>query len=343
MSATNLTKNLKLSQFVASDKPSWLGDVNGDNKKIDDGYGVLAGEISKANDTASSAKSQSDANTQTLTNVNSELEDYGNRITALEAGGGTEQLEQRVNTLSTDVETLQTRADTFEENITQNGTDITALKGRVDTIEPKVKANADNITSLQTSNTNILSEIEGLHTVNTENGRLIANAQTTATNAQNKADSVSAKLSITENNVSNLTSDFNEIKNNVSRINIASLSKNNSHVSKCSPIKMNITNNNIYFDPITVISTGQFDSSQAIQLGTFDLPSGINSITFGADESNAGYGLWLQSPNWNSTAAITTYITLTGRTLTLYIKVSGPAGGSGSSVFNLYLNNLVYE
>ena len=42
MSATNLTKNLKLSQFVASDKPSWLGDVNGDHKKIDDGYGVLA-------------------------------------------------------------------------------------------------------------------------------------------------------------------------------------------------------------------------------------------------------------------------------------------------------------
>ena len=157
MSATNLTKNLKLSQFVASDKPSWLGDVNGDNKKIDDGYGVLAGEISKANDTASSAKSQSDANTQTLTNVNSELEDYGNRITALEAGGGTEQLEQRVNTLGTDVEALQTRANTFEENITQNGTDITALKGRVDTIEPKVKTNADNITSLQTRHTNILT------------------------------------------------------------------------------------------------------------------------------------------------------------------------------------------
>ena len=147
MSATNLTKNLKLSQFVASDKPSWLGDVNGDNKKIDDGYGVLAGEISKANDTASSAKSQSDANTQTLTNVNSELEDYGNRITALEAGGGTEQLEQRVNTLDSDVEALQTRADTFEENIAQNGTNITSLTERMTAVEGKAKTNKDNITS----------------------------------------------------------------------------------------------------------------------------------------------------------------------------------------------------
>lgn len=164
MSATNLTKNLKLSQFVASDKPSWLGDVNGDNKKIDDGYGVLAGEISKANDTASSAKSQSDANAQTLTNVNSELEDYGNRITALEAGGGTEQLEQRLNTLSTDVESLQTRADTFEEKIEENVNSISSLKGRVDTLEPKVNTNLNNITSLTTT-THELSEKVQQHEV----------------------------------------------------------------------------------------------------------------------------------------------------------------------------------
>ena len=162
MSATNLTKNLKLSQFVASDKPSWLGDVNGDNKKIDDGYGVLAGEISKANDTASSAKSQSDANTQTLTNVNSELEDYGNRITALEAGGGTEQLEQRVNTLDNDVEALQTRADTFEADIAQNETNITNLTSKITTVENKAKTNEDNITSLQTTTDSLSANIRTL-------------------------------------------------------------------------------------------------------------------------------------------------------------------------------------
>ena len=193
MSATNLTKNLKLSQFVASDKPSWLGDVNGDSKKIDDGYGVLAGEISKANDTASAAKSQSDANTQTLTNVNSELEDYGNRITALEAGGGTEQLEQRVNTISTDVESLKTRADTFEENIEENGTSISTLKNRVDTLEPKVNTNLTNITSLTTI-TNGLSEkvqkhevaITGLGTsLNTQAGKIQTLEQSSGNNQAN--------------------------------------------------------------------------------------------------------------------------------------------------------------
>ena len=203
MSATNLTKNLKLPQFVASDKPSWLGDFNGAMLKIDNGYGTLSGDISKANDTASSAKSQSDANTQTLTNVNSELENQGNRITALEAGGGTEQLEQRVNTLNSDVEALQTRADTFEEEIAHNGTSITTLNGRVDTLEPKVKANADNITSLQTTT-------EGLSLTTQQIGETAQNANSTATSASKNANSA---LSLAQTANSNANSALSATSN----------------------------------------------------------------------------------------------------------------------------------
>lgn len=35
MTATNQTKNYNLSQFVGTDRPSWLGDYNGDMTKID--------------------------------------------------------------------------------------------------------------------------------------------------------------------------------------------------------------------------------------------------------------------------------------------------------------------
>lgn len=192
MSFTNMTKNLKLPQFLASDKPSWLGDVNGAMLNIDNGYGTLNGDIAKANDTASSAKSQSDANTQTLVNVNSELESQGNRITALESGGGTEQLEQRVNTLSTDVETLQTRANTFEDEIASNGTNITNLTGRVTTVEGKVKTNEDNITSLQTTT-------DGLSLTVQEVGSKANHADTTATSAQDSATNA-LKLSAEANN-----------------------------------------------------------------------------------------------------------------------------------------------
>lgn len=207
MSATNLTKNLKLPQFVASDKPSWLGDVNGAMLKIDNGYGTLSGDISKANDTASSAKSQSDANTQTLTNVNSELENQGNRITALEAGGGTEQLEQRVNTLSTDVESLQTRADTFEEEIAENGKSITAVKGRVDTLEPKVKANADNITSLQTQTSGFSESIQSLTTQQSDINERLSVTDSKATNALTNTSQNASRITVLSNRVDGLDID----------------------------------------------------------------------------------------------------------------------------------------
>lgn len=164
MSATNLTKNLKLPQFVASDKPSWLGDVNGAMKNIDDGIGVIKGDITKASDTASSAKSQSDANAVTLGNINTELESVGNRVTALEAGGGTEQLEQRVQTVEGDVEALQTRADTFEEEIAKNGTEITNVTKSVATLEPRVKANEDGITRLDASVEGLSGSVQSLAT-----------------------------------------------------------------------------------------------------------------------------------------------------------------------------------
>lgn len=238
MSATNLTKNLKLPQFVASDKPSWLGDVNGAMLKIDNGYGTLSGDISKANDTASSAKSQSDANTQTLTNVNSELENQGNRITALEAGGGTEQLEQRVNTLSTDVESLQTRADTFEEEIAENGKSITAVKGRVDTLEPKVKTNADNITSLQTQTSGFSESIQSLTTGQSDINRRLSETTATATNALTNTNQNSTRITALSNKVDSL--DFDVL--NVSPALVGGSSTDGSIVSKTVTV---INKNNI--------------------------------------------------------------------------------------------------
>lgn len=209
MSATNLTKNLKLSQFVASDKPSWLGDVNGDNKKIDDGYGVLAGEISKANNTASSAKSQSDANTQTLTNVNSELEDYGNRITALEAGGGTEQLEQRVNTLSTDVDALQTRADTFEDDIAQNETNITNLTNRVSNVEIKANTNTDNINDLQSQTSYFSNSIQSLTTEQSSINRRLSTTEATATNALTNTTQNASRITNLDKKIDSIEINYN--------------------------------------------------------------------------------------------------------------------------------------
>ena len=205
MSATNLTKNLKLPQFVASDKPSWLGDVNGAMLSIDNGYGTLTGDIANANDTASSAKSQSDANTQTLVNVNSELESQGNRITALEAGGGTEQLEQRVGTLETDVESLQTRANTFKDEIAENANNVTTLSGRVTTVEGQVKTNNDNITSLQAQTNGFSESIQTLTTGQADINSRLSVTSATATNAMTNTQTNSQRINALSNRIDGIS------------------------------------------------------------------------------------------------------------------------------------------
>ena len=48
MTATNHTKNYSLSQFVGTDRPTWLADYNGDMAKIDAQLKKNADDISSA-------------------------------------------------------------------------------------------------------------------------------------------------------------------------------------------------------------------------------------------------------------------------------------------------------
>lgn len=48
MTATNKTENYELSQFVGSDRPTWLGDYNSDMSKIDAQLKQNADDIASA-------------------------------------------------------------------------------------------------------------------------------------------------------------------------------------------------------------------------------------------------------------------------------------------------------
>lgn len=48
MTATNKTTNYELSQFVGTDRPTWLGDYNGDMSKIDKQLKQNADDIASA-------------------------------------------------------------------------------------------------------------------------------------------------------------------------------------------------------------------------------------------------------------------------------------------------------
>lgn len=55
MGHTNSTPNLHLPQFVGSDKPTWLSDVNGAMLAIDTAYGTIEAEASSAATAAAGA------------------------------------------------------------------------------------------------------------------------------------------------------------------------------------------------------------------------------------------------------------------------------------------------
>lgn len=74
MASTNKTTNYELSQYIGTDKPTYLGDYNGDMLKIDTQMKANADSASDANTLATTAKNTADtasANAGTaLTNAN---------------------------------------------------------------------------------------------------------------------------------------------------------------------------------------------------------------------------------------------------------------------------------
>lgn len=125
---TNSTPNLELSQFINTDKPTWLGDVNGDMLKIDTAYAevgaVASGASSKADTAISTAEAASTTATDAATlantantNAQSALTTAGNAATAANAAGELAQ-------------TAKTTADGADDKADANATnigDLTAL------------------------------------------------------------------------------------------------------------------------------------------------------------------------------------------------------------------------
>lgn len=75
MASTNKTTNLQLSQFIGSDKPTYLGDYNSDMQKIDQGYKAnydnIATAIAGVESATSTANSAVASATQATSTANS--------------------------------------------------------------------------------------------------------------------------------------------------------------------------------------------------------------------------------------------------------------------------------
>ena len=87
MASTNKTSNLELSQFIATDTPTWLVDYNGDMEKIDAG-------VSRVKELAETASTQ-----------------------AVGVANGLQTTNQNVTTLSGEVANVQNQANTTTASV----------------------------------------------------------------------------------------------------------------------------------------------------------------------------------------------------------------------------------
>ena len=122
MSSTNKTTNYKLSQFVGTDKPTYLGDYNGDMLKIDTQM--------KANaDSASNAKSAAGAAQAVADKASKDVQALNNSVTAN----------------SEDIASLKTK-NTQQDVSIQNATNTASSANN------KANQNEQNITDINTRN-----------------------------------------------------------------------------------------------------------------------------------------------------------------------------------------------
>lgn len=121
MSSANKTANLKLSQYVGTDKPSYLVDYNSDMQKIDSGYGDIKS-------IAQTAKSTADTANSTATGLSSQISQINTDITEV----------------NEDVSNLKNRTASLTGSVNTGNVSITGTTGLKE-IESTVKSNAYQI------------------------------------------------------------------------------------------------------------------------------------------------------------------------------------------------------
>lgn len=112
MGSTNKTQYLELPQWIGTDQPTWLGDMNDAFLKIDDGYNTISGN-------ASSAISQAGQAVQTANNA------------AAAASTAEEDAGNAKNTADTAQQTAQSALTTANTALTNANNAISGLESKV--------------------------------------------------------------------------------------------------------------------------------------------------------------------------------------------------------------------
>lgn len=121
MSSTNKTPNYKLSQYIGTDKPTYLGDYNGDMLKIDNQLKENADSASNAASAAGAAQAVAEKASQSVQSLNDSVTANSADIASLK----TKNAQQDVS-----IQNATNSASSALSKANQNGHNITDINTR---------------------------------------------------------------------------------------------------------------------------------------------------------------------------------------------------------------------
>lgn len=129
MSATNHTSTIELSQYISTDKPTYLTDYNGDMLKIDNAIAADRDSISTTQNKANTADGKADANKLSIDTLNAQIN--GDPTDPSDTG-----LAGKVTDNSGDIDTIEALLGNGTPT-TSNQTVIGAINGLEGAIAPR--------------------------------------------------------------------------------------------------------------------------------------------------------------------------------------------------------------
>lgn len=120
MSSTNKTTNYKLSQYIGTDKPTYLGDYNGDMLKIDNQMKVNADSASNATSAAGAAQAVADKASKDVKALNDSVTANSEDIASLKTKNA--QQDVSIQNATNSASSALNKANQNESNITDINT-----------------------------------------------------------------------------------------------------------------------------------------------------------------------------------------------------------------------------
>lgn len=120
MSSTNKTPNYKLSQYIGTDKPTYLGDYNGDMLKIDNQLKENADSASNAASAAGAAQAVAEKASQSVQSLNDSVTANSADIASLKTKNA--QQDSSIQNASNTASSALNKTNQNEHNITEINT-----------------------------------------------------------------------------------------------------------------------------------------------------------------------------------------------------------------------------